>query len=216
MNFFERALDFVFPPICGFCGKRNGKYICEDCNRIIRVIAQNHIDTYKNKYFNKHLYIFKYEEIIREKIIKYKFENESFLYRTFLEAVLENKENIKFIQNYELLIPVPIHKKRKKQRGYNQSELIARAISYKLKKIKLDTHILIKNKNIKPQSNLNRREREVNIKGVYSLVESDKIKNKKILILDDIFTTGSTVNECSKVLKCAGAKEIGIITLAKD
>lgn len=216
MKILERALDLIFPPICGFCGKVDIKYICRDCFKIVNSIAVNKVDNYYNKYFTKHLYIFKYEEIIREKIIDYKFEGKGYLYRTFAEAILMNKENIEFIKQYDLLVPIPIHKKRKRQRGYNQSELIAKVIVDEIKNIKLQTNILKKDKNIAPQSTLRKKDREKNIKDVYGIINSEKIKNKKILLLDDIFTTGSTANECSKVLVEAGCKEIGIITIAKD
>lgn len=216
MKILSSALDLIFPPICGFCGKVDTKYICNNCIKTVNAISLNKIDYYSDKFFKNHLYIFKYEDIIREKIIKFKFENEAYLYRMFAEAVLNNKENINFIEKYDYLIPVPIHKKRKKQRGYNQSELIARKINDEIKSIKLQTNIIIKYKNIVPQSTLNQNGRKENIKNVYKVINKEKIKNKKILILDDIFTTGSTVNECSRILKEAGAKEIGVLTIAKD
>lgn len=216
MKILTRALDLIFPPICGFCGEIQNKYICNRCEKIVESIAINEIDNYNNKYFSKHLYIFKYEDIIREKIIDYKFENKIYLYRTFSEAITRNKQNIDFIKQYDILIPVPIHKERRKQRGYNQSELIAKIIADEVRDIKLQVNILKKEKNIVAQSTLNKAKREENIKDVYKIVNSEKIKNKKVLILDDIYTTGSTVNECSKVLNEAECEDVGVITIAKD
>lgn len=215
MKILTRVLDLIFPPICGFCGKLNTKYICNECEKIVNLEAINKIDSY-NKNYNRHLYIFKYEGIIREKIIDYKFNNKVYLYRTFTEAVLKNEENIKFIEQYDFLIPVPIHKERKKVRGYNQSELIARILADEIGKIKLQVDILKKNKNIVAQSTLDKKQRSENIKGVYKVINKQKIIDRKILLLDDIYTTGSTANECSKVLKEARCKEVGIITIAKD
>lgn len=215
MKILTRVLDLFFPPICGFCGKLNTKYICNECEKIVNLEAINKIDSY-NKNYNRHLYIFKYEGIIREKIIDYKFNNKVYLYRTFTEAVLKNKENIKFIEQYDFLIPVPIHKERKKVRGYNQSELIARILADEIGKIKLQVDILKKDKNIVAQSTLDKKQRSENIKGVYKVINKQKIIDRKILLLDDIYTTGSTANECSKVLKEAGCTEVGIITIAKD
>lgn len=216
MKILTCALDLIFPPICGFCGEIQTKYICNRCEKIVDSISINKIDTYNDKYFSKHLYIFKYEDIIREKIINYKFENKVYLYRTFSEAIIRNKQNRDFIKQYDILIPVPIHKERKKQRGYNQSELITRIIADEVGSIKLQVNVLKKDKNIVAQSTLNKVKREENIKEVYKIVNSEKIKNKKVLILDDIYTTGSTVNECSKVLKEEGCKDVGVITIAKD
>ena len=102
-------------------------------------------------------------------------------------------------------------------RGYNQSELLAKEIA-KILQIKIDTKILKKTKNNTTQSTLNKAQREKNVIGAYKLKKLEKIKNKKILIFDDIYTTGSTSNECAKVLLQAGIpkEHIGILTIAKD
>lgn len=110
---------------------------------------------------------------------------------------------------------MPISKGRLKTRGYNQSFLIAKELSKNLN-IKLINNCLYKTKNIIEQSKLNKEDRIQNIEGVYSLKDTKLIENKKILIFDDIFTTGSTVNECSKILLKASPKKIGILTIAKD
>lgn len=130
--------------------------------------------------------------------------------------IFNSKENIEFIKKYDILIPVPIHKDRMRTRGYNQSELIAKDLAYEIKNIKLENRVLIKTKNIIAQSSLNKKQRENNIKDVYQIKSVEEVINKKILLLDDIYTTGSTVNECAKILKEAGCKEVGIITIAKD
>lgn len=112
-------------------------------------------------------------------------------------------------------MPVPISKKRDKERGYNQSTLIARELS-KLLNLKLVTNCLYKTKNVIEQSKLTKEKREENIQGVYSLKNIEKLENKKVLLFDDIYTTGSTVNECCKILRQASVKEIAVLTIAKD
>lgn len=216
MNFLECVLNFIFPPVCGICLKENEKYICKDCKELIEFKALNRIDIYNDKNFSEHLYIFKYEGIIRQKILEYKFKEKSYLYRSFSEMILNNKINIKFINKYDVLIPVPIHKDRMKTRGYNQSELIAKNLAYEIKNIKLESKVLIKTKNIVAQSSLNKKQRKNNIENVFIVRNKEEIINKNVLILDDIYTTGSTVNECAKILKEAGCKDIGVITIAKD
>lgn len=113
------------------------------------------------------------------------------------------------------MIPVPIHNDRKRKRGYNQSELIAKEIGKKLD-IPVISNCLVKIKNVVPQSTLNKEQRKQNIKGVYQVKKEETIKGKRIVLVDDIFTTGSTLEECSKMLKQAGASKIGIFTIAKD
>ncbi len=216
MNFLDCVLDFIFPPVCGICLKTSKNYICEDCIELIKFKSLNKIDRYNDRYFKEHLYILKYEGIIRQRLLDYKFKEKSYLHRSFSEMILNSKKNIEFIKKYDVLIPVPIHKDRMKIRGYNQSELIAKDLVHEIKNIKLENNVIIKNKNIVAQSLLNKKQRENNIKHVYQIKSAEKIINKKVLLLDDIYTTGSTLNECSKVLKEAGCKEVGVITIAKD
>ena len=116
---------------------------------------------------------------------------------------------------YDIIIPVPISRERQKKRGYNQSLLIAKKIANQLR-AKVDINILIKQKNNVQQSTLNKQEREENVIDAYKIINQRKIIDKKILLVDDIYTTGSTVNECSKILNLAGAKKIDVFTIAKD
>jgi len=129
--------------------------------------------------------------------------------------MIKNENFCRIIESYDIIISVPISKKRNKERGYNQSFLIAKEISKQLN-IKIVNDCLYKNKNIIEQSKLGKEERKENIQGVYSILNSEKIKNKKIVLVDDIFTTGSTANECCKMLREADVKEIAVLTIAKD
>ena len=87
MNFFNMALDFIFPPICGICGEINKNYICTKCYKDIRKLEKCITNKYNNKYYSEHLYIFKYEGTIRKRIIEYKFEDKAYLYKTFSENI---------------------------------------------------------------------------------------------------------------------------------
>ena len=119
------------------------------------------------------------------------------------------------LKSYDTIIPVPISKKRMKERGYNQSTLIAKELSKKIK-IDLEINCIIKVKNVKEQSKLNKEQREKNIQNVYELKNKQKIINKKILLIDDIYTTGSTVNECSKILGQGKPAKIDVLVVARD
>lgn len=215
MNFINSALDYFFPPICGMCGEINENYICNNCYENIKKIKKCVINEYNNRNFSKHLYIFKYEGIIRNKIIEYKFEDKGYLYKMFAKIILSDKKTCNFIKKYDVIIPVPISKKRKKKRGYNQSELVANELAQKLKQ-DIWTDIIIKKKDNKPQSELNKLERIKNVEDIYEINKPIEVKNKKVLLLDDIYTTGSTVNEIARKLKQNQTQEIGVITLAKD
>lgn len=209
--------NLFYPPVCGICGKLNEDFLCKKCEKLLESQSKFEIQEKQNinLYFDKHLYIFQYEGIIRKLIIDYKFNEKSYLYKTFVNFLLKNKKFFEILKSYDTIIPVPISKKRKKDRGYNQSTLIAREISKRLK-IELNTSCLYKNKDIVAQSTLNREEREQNIKGVYELRNVKELEKKKILLIDDIYTTGSTLNECSKILRKANPKVITCLTMAKD
>lgn len=199
MNFLEYALFLLFPTTCGICGKINSSSICEDCFEAIKMNAS--IDSYVNnaeKYFTEHAYLFTYDGVIRQKILQYKFYDQAYLKDMFCEFLIKNEKICRILKKYDIMIPVPISKKRLQQRGYNQSELIAKKICQKSNI--LFQNNLIKHKNNLPQSTLNKKERIQNVKDVYQLKNKETIQNKKILIFDDIYTTGSTTNECAKVL----------------
>lgn len=217
MNLKENILNIIYPNVCGICGKINEEYICKKCYIKIKDNLKCNIKKCgKEKYFQKHIYMCKYEGIIRKKIIDYKFNNQAYLYKMFAHIILQNKKICVRLKKYDIIIPVPIHKQREKQRGYNQSYLIAKELQKNIKEITINNNAIVKIKNIKPQSELSKLQREKNVKDAYKVKNIEKIIGKKILILDDIFTTGSTVGECSKKLIEAGCKTVDILTIAKD
>jgi ComF family protein len=211
------VLNLIYPPTCGICGKLNSNFLCKKCEKQLELQSKFEIEENQNinYYFEEHLYIFEYQGIIRKIILDYKFNDKSYLYKTIVNFLLKNEKFFKIVESYDTIIPVPISKKRKKERGYNQSELIAREIARNLP-IEYNNRCIFKIKNIVEQSKLNKEERQKNIQGVYELRNQKLIQNKKILLIDDIYTTGSTVNECSKILGQAQPKKIGILTVAKD
>ena len=239
-NFYDRILDLVYPPVCGICGKFNQDFLCKKCQKMLEAEAKFEIDQVDNQeyFFENHLYIFKYEGIIRKLILNYKFNEKSFLYKTFVNFLLKNEKFFKILKSYDTIIQVPVSSERMNERGYNQSELLANDIVKQIieissnhmlngilitqkdniQKLKCEcvTDCLIKNKNIIEQSKLNKEQRQKNIQGVYILRNEEKLIDKKILLIDDIYTTGSTANECCKVLQKAKPKKIDVFTLAKD
>lgn len=203
--------------MCGICGKLDPKSLCNKCKIKLQKNAICKIEDYKNtsSYFNEHIYLFQYTGEIRDTILKYKFNEKSYIYRTFLEFIKNNKKICAQIKKYDIIIPVPISKKRLNTRGYNQSALIAKELAKELS-IEYSEKILIKIKDNKPQSEMKQDTRKSNVNGVYKAINEERINNKKVLIIDDIFTTGSTADECARVLKDNNAESIGVFTLAKD
>ena len=167
--------------------------------------------------FKEHLFIFHYDGIIRKTILDYKFNEKSYIYKTFVNFLKKNEKMCVQIKKYDIIMPIPISKKRFKERGYNQSGLFARELARNLQIQNLKNG-LIKIKNNPAQSSLSKEQREYNVKDVYkvNLKTTNNMKGKKVLLVDDIFTTGNTVNECSKILLDAGVIQVGILTIAKD
>ena len=219
MRVTNNILNLLFPPTCGICGEINIDFLCDKCKNKYQELKISNINDYSSVpvFFEEHYYVFKYENEIRDLIIKYKFEEHSYLYKTFSNFILQDKLFIeKFIKKDDIIISVPIHNKRMKTRGYNQSKLIAKDVAINCGKKYYDK-VIVKHKNIVAQSTLDRLERTKNIKGAFKTGKnSEKIVGKNVAIFDDIFTTGSTVNECAKIIKEIGANSVGIFTLAKD
>ena len=215
INLINRALDFIFPPVCGICGKFGDCYLCDECKENIELISKFRINKYERKEYTAHFWLFKYEDI-RELILRYKFNECSYLSNTFSEIVLNNYEIRKILERVDYIIPVPIHKKRLYERGYNQCELIAKKLSREIDNLEYLPNLLYKKKNIVPQSILDKDERASNIKGAFYIKNRNiNFKEKTVVLFDDIYTTGSTVKECVKTLKSLEFKYIYIFTIAK-
>ena len=213
-------MDLLYPQVCGICGRINKRSLCNRCNIKLKKEISFTIDNYNNdlsKNFNEHSYFFKYKNLIREQIIALKFREKPYIYKSLSYFLKNNQKCFDYLEKYDIIVVVPISKERKKERGYNQSALMVKELSAIIDAKRI-TNILYKIKNTVPQSSLNKKEREENAKGIYIAKNCNKIKNKKILLVDDIYTTGSTVNECAKALIQNGInkEQIGVLTIAKD
>ena len=159
---WKKFLDLVYPRQCEICKCLNGDIICERCYLEIQNIERTQIKRYKNKSFNEHLYIFKYEGKIRNILIDYKFNDKGYLYEFFEKIILKNEKIATKIKSYDIMIPVPIHIKRKRQRGYNQSELIAKNVANRFEELEYLSNVLVKTKHTVRQSELSKKERKQN------------------------------------------------------
>lgn len=210
----SKIIELIFPNICGFCNKIiSEEYTCKNCQEKLKYIYESEKQFVSvNNNFDILICAYKYKGVVRRKLLQYKFKNKKYLYSSLSERLL--KLLTKYTNEIDLIIPVPIHHIRSFKRGYNQSELIARFIA-KETKIRLVNNVLKKTRNTKPQSLLSANIRKKNIYDAYKVQKSELIINKTILLIDDIYTTGATVNECTRVLKENGAKKVIVATIAK-
>ena len=166
----------------------------------------------RGDFFSECISAFYYEDDVQEAIHRYKFDGVQAYARVFGEylasCIYENLEG-----EYDILSWVPLHWKRRRGRGYDQAELLARAAGKRL--CREPVCVLRKRLDVKPQSLTGEPEkRKANIAGAYQVIDPALISEKRILLIDDIVTTGSTLSECAKTLLLAGAEDVRCATLA--
>lgn len=117
-----------------------------------------------------------------------------------------------------VVVPVPLHARKQRQRGYNQSELIARAAlkaTHASADFELATHVLERRRETQSQIGLSSHQRRENIRGAFAVLKPERIANREVLLVDDVFTTGTTASECARVLRRAGASKVYVATVAR-
>ncbi len=196
-------------------------YICEKCAREIgfykNSIVPLDLPVELQNFCDGILCVGKYSESLKESLRKFKFSNKPSYYRMFGKLLALKVENTAQIAHFDIIVPVPLHISKQKQRGYNQAELIAEQVAKALE-ITCEKNLLIKSSATKSQSMLKKTERILNLEDAFMVVNEKLIAKKNILLIDDIVTTGSTVNQCCKVLKKAGAEKViaGVIATTRN
>ncbi|MDD3694633.1 MAG: ComF family protein [Lentisphaeria bacterium] len=157
---------------------------------------------------------FPFRDSIREAIHRYKYKGHTYLARFFARHMLQAWQSHGAPARPELLVPVPLHWRREMQRGYNQATLIAEFLSREMKIPCLEA--LTRKRKTAQQAGLSREERMRNLKNAFALKNNISVKGRSILLLDDVLTTGNTLQEASRVLLQAGAAELSVICIARD
>ena len=213
---FEGILRLLFPPKCALCGKvllEEETDLCGTCRSEAPECPVN--SRKKLPFLDSWLGIWYYEGSVRRSLLRYKFYGVRG-YAKVYGRVLAMKLQQTHPEGFDLLTWVPISGLRKMSRGYDQVELLAQVVSAELG-IPMEP-LVKKHRHNKPQSGIvGDAQRRANVLGVYRVTDPQKVKDQKILLLDDIITTGATVSECARVLLTAGAKEIhcGAVAIAR-
>ena len=212
---FRYLLDLLFPPKCVLCGKLLENRETDLC-RACREEAPQCLGKHKNfSFLDSWAAIWYYEKSIRQSILRFKFRRARH-YADAYGRLLAMRLQQLYPEGFDVLTWVPISRARRFARGYDQVELLARAVGRELgmKPVK----ILKKLRNNRPQSGITgQAQRRANVLGVYRAVKPALVQDKRILLLDDIITTGATAGECARVLLTAGAKEVhcGVIAAVR-
>ena len=208
------ALVAVTSPMCACCGipfksRQDQNHLCGDC-------------MVRPKKFRVARAAMACDQQLMGVIHRFKYAAKTQLARPLggliLSIFLRQWEN----EEVDMILPVPLHPQKFRSRGFNQSYLLIRSwkavantMHITLPDIRIQTDVLIKTKTTVPQTELGRRQRLKNVRGVFSLRFPEKVYGKKLLVVDDVYTTGATVNECARTLLKFGAAQVDVLTLAR-
>lgn len=205
-------LDLIYPPRCMICHKLlapGEKQICPACDDALP--EYDGADP-QVRFCARCVVTFRYAGMLRESFLRYKFSGlrqYAGRYGAWMSVTIRDK----LAGQFDLITYAPVSRKRKKERGYDQSELLCRAIARELGLEPVRT--LEKRMHTAAQSSLNAREaRAANVAGVYAPVEPARFAGRRVLLIDDIITTGATLSECCRVLLAAGAERVVCAALA--
>ncbi len=164
-----------------------------------KILAVRSLGTFDD-YYQKLIHRFKYDK---------KIPLGKRLAQSLAKVVAQDEDFV----NCDLVIPVPLHRARHRERGFNQSEVLAEGVSQAIN-VSLAKEILKRKKRTKDQTYLNVQQRTENVRDAFVVTQPERINNRKVILVDDVITTGATLNECARMLRQAGAKEIFAVTLA--
>ncbi len=209
MEYIKAIHNLLFPTrdICYICREKSKGMegsICKNCYSFLEVV--NREVELDSSYVKRAYYAIVYNRLGKQIVGDFKFNGKGYLYRP-LGELMANTIYDKDIGPLDMVIYVPSHRRKEALRGYNQSRLLAEYIAQVLE-IPISHDNLIKTRHTKEQRTLNRHDRMINLRDAFKLKNSHEIDEKRILLIDDILTTGSTMIECGKVLMVNGAKEV--------
>lgn len=223
-EYLIKIFDFFLPRVCPSCNNKlnsSEEIVCDYCFNRLKLTPESLIKTeYENKFASKNIikdfhpvFVFESGNEIQHIIHSLKYKKQ-FRIGIYFGKIIANQLNQKLIDwKIELVIPVPLHKLKKAERGYNQSEFIAKGISERTK-IPYSRKVIHRKKFTETQTHLSALERQQNVKDAFKVVNKKLIEGKNILLVDDVITTGSTISECAKVLLREGAKNIYAASVA--
>lgn len=233
----EKILNILYPVKCPFCGvitsagaekKASHHGICAKCRRKIKYITEPRCKkcgkpiskeeseycfdcTGKKHAFEEGRSLWVHKDPVEQAVYAFKYKNRRIYGKTFGAEMAECYGKYLWKKEVDLIVPIPLHKKRRKERGYNQAEILANELG-KRTGIPVDARALKRIKETSPQKKLNDKGRRQNIKGAFA--SERKIAGKTIVLVDDIYTTGSTLDEAARTLYQNGAEKVYFLTIS--
>lgn len=231
LSITNKLIELLFPRCCPVCGDivlPKGNLICKECfkklcfikqpacrkcgKEVLAESAEYCFDCTRHKRsFDYGIALLNYGKVEKESMIKIKYKNKREYLDFYAEAISIRYQKILLRMNAEALIPIPVHPSRKRQRGFNQAEILADQISLRLG-IPVWKETLLRNKKTEPQKKLDAVQRLKNLEQAF-VVQQDLKQVQSVILVDDIYTTGSTMEACTRALKAAGVKHVYYITI---
>lgn len=198
----QKQLPYITEPRCMKCGKpvaSEEQEYCEDCAK-------------QELAFEQGRSVWLHRGNVPHAIYQFKFHNKRYYAETFAREMVKYYREWIRAYNIETIVPVPLHKAKRRSRGFNQAELLANKLGEYLE-LPVEPEAVVRVKNTRPQKQLGHRERQKNLEGAFGVSRKWKPK-KNVLIVDDIYTTGNTIHRIAKVLKKAGAQKVYFLTIS--
>lgn len=233
---FQTILDIIYPVRCPICNEiviPKGEFVCtsckdklqyiheprcKKCSKPIELVEKEYCSDCQRKHFHfdRGFAVWVYDDAMRQSIANFKYHNKKEYAKFYIEEMVQHYGTVIKKLAPDVIVPVPIHRSKHLERGYNQADLLARGFGRGLQ-VPVSSQLLIRNKKTLPQKKLSDKERLQNLQEAFEINET-VAKNlpkevTKVLLVDDIYTTGSTIEACANVLKSTGIKEVYFIVL---
>lgn len=211
----ETIIRLIFPPKCIFCGQildvSEPLEICVQCLKKAPfmhngLLLKGHGIDYGSS-FDYAFCLFEYSEVVKDALIRFKFNDKPGNYRAFAALLAKEIKSLTKKIEFDIIMAIPLHRRKRLERGYNQSNLISKALSREFQ-LPDWSHLVTRVKDTTSQSLLGKSERRVNVEGAFNVREPGKLKGKRVLLVDDVMTTGCTMDACSRSLLSAGASSV--------
>ena len=240
---FDWLVDWLYPPRCRACAGRihgwDGEYFCSSCRQRIQLVSHPLCNLCGRPFPDaggddhtcgvclqrpprfaaaRAWACYPRDELtehpLRRVVQRYKYGHKVSLGKPLGRLMARGCQPFLNEINADIIVPVPLHPKRLRWRGFNQSVLLAREVS-RFYGVPMDPFLLTRERETEPQTQLPEEDRRRNMRGAFALNPEKSIDERSVLLIDDVYTSGATVNECSRTLKRGGAEEVYVLTLAR-
>jgi len=229
------AASLLYPPVCASClgDVAAGRYLCSDCDaRLLRIRPpfcakcsepySGAIDSaftcancaHRTLHFEAAVAAYRSRGLVRRLLLEFKYHRQIYLRHLVMEWLVAALEDDRLRdREFDMIVPVPLHPARERERGFNQSALLAELLSAHTK-VPVRS-VLERTRYTTTQTAFDRAERMQNLHGAFRLRKNADVRDSRVLLIDDILTTGSTLSECARILKTAGARSVHAATAAR-